>query len=319
MDTNRHANLASGYGTMARALAEGLERRHHDVYFDSPTLSGDPIIDLIAKKKFVDSPDTIYLWTKPPKYVKNENFHQNKKNVFYTMHESETFEGDKADWPELLNKCKLIITPTVWNQGVFVKAGVTVPIVVVPLGTDTRFYHPYVAHDRFNVLTVHEAFGAESSRENWKMTLEAFNELFADKTNVNLTVKSWNIKQDVVEELRKSGAMDKVTLMSMSLERGAMASLYQQHFVFVKNSNREGWSIPLTEAMACGMPVVVYKNPVLEENVRNYPQVSWFYKKDMLKYYLDYWYKVWRTSNEYLTMFSWSNTVDRVEDALETL
>jgi glycosyltransferase involved in cell wall biosynthesis len=319
MDTNRHAKLSSGYGNMARALAEGLARRHHDVYFDSPTLCGDPQLDTLAKKQFVHTPETIYLWTKPPKYILNNNFHVENKNVFFTMHETETFEGEKKEWPLFLNRCKLIITPTEWNMKVFVSAGVTIPVVVVPLAVDTRYYHPYAAPDRFNVLTVHEAWGAESSRENWQMTLEAFRELFSGKNNVNLTVKTWNLKPEVMVEMQKSGMLENVSVTSMSLEPQAMASLYQQHFLFVKNSNREGWSIPLTEAMACGMPVIVYKNPVLTENVRSYPQVSWFTKKDQLKYYLDYWYKVWRTSNEYLSMFSWRASLDRVEDALELL
>jgi glycosyltransferase involved in cell wall biosynthesis len=172
----------------------------------------------------------------------------------------------------------------------------------------------------FGILTVHEAFGSENSRENWRMTLEAFISRFGQRNSAFLTIKTWNAKADQIQKIQDQYDLtSRVHIMSMNLPGNAMADMYRQHFVFVKNSNKEGWSIPLTEAMACGSPVIVYDNPVLRENVRNYPNVSWFTKKEQLEYYFDFWYKIWRQSAEHLAIFSWKHSIELVEDALEVL
>lgn len=318
LDTTRHTNLASGYGHIARDFAVGLDKRGHDVYFDANIMTGDGTIDRISGKVFEDTSNTIWLWTKPPAYVKDPKFDETKKNVFFTMHETPTFLGYKAEWPQLLNKCKLVLTPTEWNKGVFLHNGVHVPIEVVPLGVDLRVFHPREATDYFKILTVHEAFGAESSREDWRITLEAFNEQFKDRKNAYLTIKSWNVKSDNVIALRQAGLMDRVSVITITLESRSLAELYQQHEVFVKNSNKEGWCFPLTEAIACGLPVIAYDNPVLRENAREYP-VLWFKKKEQLMYQLETQYKKWREATSYVHTYSWEASLYKLESILAKL
>lgn len=318
LDTNRHANLASGYGHIARDLAIGLNKRGHDVYFDVGIMSGDGTLDAISSKVFEDSPDTIYLWTKPPQYIKDAKFDPTRKNVFFTMHETPTFLGHKAEWCSLLNKTKLVLTPTEWNKKVFEDGGVTVPIHVVPLGLDLNVFRPKGIDRFFRVLTVHEAFGAASSREDWQMTLDAFNEQYADKLDTWLTVKSWSIKPENIAELRKSGRMNRVSIVDITLENKSLVELYHQHDLFIKNSNKEGWSFPLTEAVVCGMNIAAFDNPVLRENAQDYP-VDWFKKKEQLKMYLDANYRAWKQKVAYTHKFSWNPALDRIEEALKTL
>jgi len=313
VDANTHLNQASGYGQVAAAVGAGLNNLGHDVYFEYVTGCNDSLLDKLAKKKFVHTDDTIYLWIRPPHYIKDQAFDATHKNVFLTMHESTTFEGWKSDWAMLLNKVGHIITPTEWNKKVFQDAGVTVPISVVPLGVNTNIYYPQVKKG-FGILTVHDNLGSPNSRENWQMTIDAFNELFTGR-NAYLTIKSWNVRT-MPKEVEVN---ENINCISSTLFPQDMAKLYQQHQVFVKNSNKEGWSVPLTEAMACGMSIICYDNPVLRENARAYPFITWFKTKDQLKFRLDAAYKPWRDEVKIADTYSWKNSVVMIEQILKTI
>lgn len=312
LDANTHLNFASGYGQASAAIASGLSGLGHDVYYEFITGSPDPVLDKIARKKFVHTDDTIYLWIRPPHYAKDPAFNPAYKNVFLTMHESEKFEGWKEDWPQLLNNVRHIITPTEWNKKVFADAGVTVPISVVPLGVNLNVYYPQEQRG-FGVLTVHDAFGSENSRENWKVTLEAFDALFHSRP-AYLTVKSWNVKPQALAAIP-----DQVNLITSTVFPSDMARLYRSHQVFIKNSDREGWSIPLTEAMACGMTVVAYDNPVLRENARAYPFITYFKTKEQLMFRLDEAFKRWRDEIAAVDVFAWKHSVKKIEEVLAGL
>ncbi len=53
-----------------------------------------------------------------------------------------------------------------------------------------------------------------------------------------------------------------------------MRALYQQAWLFLKNANREGWSMPCTEALACGTPVAATR---IEPLLSHLPQETrWF-------------------------------------------
>lgn len=321
-DANTHITQASGYGQIASNIGATLHNLGHDVYFDLITGCSDPILDKLARKEFVHTQDTIYLWIRPPHYVKDPEFNPEYKNVFFTMHESETLEGWKSDWAQLLNKCVAVVTPTEWNKQVFAKLGVTKPIHVVPLGVNTNVYFPRNEH-KFGVLTVHDAFGSENSRENWKETLDAFTELFEGNKNVYLTIKSWNIKEtkaaEVLTPLRLRGF--DIRLIRSTLFATGMADLYRSTGVFVKNSNREGWSIPMTEAICCGSLIIAYDNPVLHENSKGHEEfnIKWFKKKDQLKYYLDEFYKTWRDAVKLIDEYSWIESTKKLVSVLEKI
>lgn len=313
-DANTHINRMSGYGKLSGAIASGLHGLGHDVYYDYITGCDDATLDMLARKKFEHTDDTIYLWIRPPHYIKGEDFNEKYKNIFFTMHESETFDGWKADWIELLNKLTAIITPTHWNKNVFLNNGLKVPVYVVPLGVNKHQFKMF-PEDTFNVLCVHDALGSDASRENWKETIEAFSEVFGENQQAKLTIKTWNMKQEKYDEFMKA-IKGRVYATTTNLTNADMADLYKRSTVFIKNSNKEGWSLPLTEAMACGLAVIVRKCQVLVENVGEYKQVSWFTKKDQLKWYLNEAYKEWCEKKAQADVFSWKRTVEGVEKVL---
>lgn len=183
--------------------------------------------------------------------------------VAFTMHELDHLPEGKLTWPTILNSLDLLITPTGWNRSIWRKLGVTVPIEVAPLGIDPSIYFPSTGGTcRF--LSVHENLGSPSSRENWLDTLKAYFAAFSASDPVVLTIKTWKWKeaswaQAVEDVAREQGKAEtdrpRLEVIGAHQTSSEMRALYQSAWLFLKNANREGWSLPSTEAIACGTRV----------------------------------------------------------------
>lgn len=307
-DAGRRDAQNSGYGVMIRYLAAELKKLGHEiVYFPRGGESGDD--------------EDVVLWPRPPHYIKYKQFDKpGATNVFFTMHESESFEGWKEDWPALLNRCDAIITPTEWNKGVFEKHGITVPITVIPLGIDTKVWHGGRTY-RFSIMSLHEGLGSNSSRENWRETLTAYHEAFQElyEKDVLLTIKSWDMNVvnylSHLASLRRKGAPE-VRVVELDLTNSDLNGLYAQHWFFVKNANREGWSLPLWEAMACGLRVAYTDLPVFGRVPkwagRRFPLGDVDALRDI---FLDE-FRHWKKRKGFFNQFKWDRTAEAVEGVL---
>lgn len=301
--------LKSGYGLMAYQLAANLKQLGHEICF-------------FPRK---GESEDIALWIRPPHYIKYPEFTKSKKNIFFTMHETETFEGWKSDWPELLNKCDAVIVPTEWNKKVFQNHGVKVPIYVVPLGVNSRDFCG-AKYYQFSILTLHDALGKEGSRENWKDTLQAYYDAFYDYNynDVLLTIKSYNIDyamyERTLEEVRggrNHGNLPMINIVELDLVKETLNQLYGRHHVFVKNANREGWSLPLWEAMSAGCKVIHSDLPVFADVdkrfARSFPKGNVGELKNIL---LDE-FKHWKRFKGYINNYSWKKCAERVNEILK--
>jgi hypothetical protein len=263
IDGARRDQLQSGYGRIAAAMADGLGPLGHEVVFD---LSGK--ID-------------VCLYTSPPWSMRKVPA-RGTARVGFTMHELEHLQAGKEEWPEILNSLDLVLTPTEWNRSTWRQLGVRTPIEVVPLGVDPQDYYPGSGH-RCVFLTVHESLGSEHSRESWAQTLSAYHSAFTADDRVLLRVKTWNWEPESFEACRLEIEREQcgagagpapVDIVEETLSHEQMRSLYLESSLFVKNANREGWSLPCTEAVACGAKIAASR---IEPLISHLPaETLWF-------------------------------------------
>jgi len=327
-DANRHLFLTTGYGQMSAYIAKSLTKLGHDIYYDFVTGCNDDLLDKLARKPFEHTPDTLYLWVRPPHYVKNKDFVPEHINVFYTMHETETFEGWKSDWPQLLNKCDAVVVPSEWNRKVFTNQGVLVPIYVVPLAVYTKIFHGLRTR-QFSILSLHEALGKLGSRENWWDSIEVYLETFHDRNyrDVVYSIKTWNADipsfHDHVDKFIADKGFDRSKLppyqiLEFELLPQDMNSIYGKAWLFLKNANREGWSLPLHEAMACGVKILASDIPPFREFV--YPKLIDYFEVGNhahLKERLWIQFRHWRKWKTHVNSFSPDNITKKLETVLE--
>jgi glycosyltransferase involved in cell wall biosynthesis len=260
-DGDRRLQEGNGYGQVSAAVSRGLIELGHDVQFQE-----FPGMELA-------------LFICPPGKIK---FGRQVRSAAITMHELDHLPESKRDWVDVLNRLDLVITPTQWNREAWERAGVTTTIAVVPLGIDPELYFP-VTGRRCTFLSVHENLGGESSRENWRETLRAYLAAFDCDDDVRLVVKTWKWKpaelalarEQLLSELAiEESAAAEVEILDGVLTAQEMRELYQRAWLFVKNANREGWSMPCTEALACGTPVAATR---IEPLLSHLPeQTRWF-------------------------------------------
>ncbi|HME01551.1 MAG TPA: glycosyltransferase [Solirubrobacteraceae bacterium] len=264
-DGDRRLDEGSGYGQLSVAVSRGLVELGHEVRFQE--FPGMEVILFIC----------------PPGRIR---FARRVRSAAITMHELDHLPPDKRDWPAILNRLDLVITPTNWNREVWRRAGVTTPIEVVPLGIDPELYYP-VTGLRCTFLCVHENLGGENSRENWRQTLRVYLQTFRRGDNVRLLIKTWKWKPEEFHAAREAVLAElgvtpqdaaEIEVLDGVLSPDQMRALYQRAWLFIKNANREGWSMPCTEAIACGTPVAA---SAIEPLISHLPDgTRWFAADD---------------------------------------
>jgi glycosyltransferase involved in cell wall biosynthesis len=265
-DGDRRLQDENGYGRVSAALVQGLTELGHELQFKQ--FQG---MDLV-------------LFVCPPGRIK---FGRAVPAAAFAMHELDYLPDEKRDWVEICNRLDLLIAPTEWNVKMWRAEGVTVPIEVIPLGVDVESYFP--PHGcTCTFLALHENLGGASSRENWRHTLRAYCGAFTSTDNVRLVIKTWKWKPDKWREVYEQTLFDyglnestapAIEVIDSRLDTDQMRALYQSAWLFIKNANREGWSLPCTEAVACGGRVAATR---IEPLLSHLPDdTSWFEAGDV--------------------------------------
>jgi len=108
--------------------------------------------------------------------------------------------------------------------------------------------------------------GKLSPRRHLPELLRAFDDVAAEHRDVRLLVvgpNAWNIPVDSL--LANTRAADRV-LHVAHLDQPTLAGLYRSAVALVLPTTKEGWSMPIREALACGCPVVTTDGPWLDED-----------------------------------------------------
>jgi|GEM_PF-4274331 len=264
-DGDRRLLEGNGYGQVSAAVARGLIELGHDVQFQE-----FPGMELA-------------LFICPPGKIK---FGRQVRSAAITMHELDDLPAAKRAWVEILNRLDLVITPTEWNREVWRRAGVDTAVAVVPLGVDPESYYP-VTGRRCTFLCVHENLGGATSREDWQQTLRAYLGAFSAEDDVRLLIKTWKWKPGEFDAARlavlnelgiEEQSAAAIEVVDDTLSADDMRELYQGAWLFIKNANREGWSLPCSEALACGIRVAATR---IEPLLSHLPEETrWFDQGD---------------------------------------
>jgi glycosyltransferase involved in cell wall biosynthesis len=139
-------------------------------------------------------------------------------------------------------------------QRTFVSQGVTVPVKVLGHGVDPRYYRgfPRGREAEFVFLCVAE----HTPRKNLPTLVRAFERAFQNQTDARLVLKlglhgEGNLRECITQP-------HKIALLTDELEDEVeLVDLYRRAHCFVLPTRAEGFGMPILEAMATGLPVIV--------------------------------------------------------------
>ncbi|MGQ9513092.1 glycosyltransferase, partial [Thermodesulfitimonas sp.] len=140
-------------------------------------------------------------------------------------------------------------------------------VAVIPLGINPAIFNPEVVplplptEKAFRFLFV----GGTIPRKGPDVLLEAYFRAFSAEDDVCLVVKDFGTDSFYrgqglgakIEELRRRKGTPEILYLNDSLREAEMAGLYRACDCLVHPHRGEGFGLPVAEAMACGLPVIV--------------------------------------------------------------
>lgn len=190
------------------------------------------------------------------------------KNIGYFIFE---YTVIPKEWIEIMNNLDVVCTASQWGVDVLKANGLTTKAVVVPGGVDTKIYYP-----RQEELSVERPYrfihvGKAETRKSSLEILQAFNKAFKGDRSAELIFMADNGKttsENFVSFWEKEGlfkySTDNIYPISYVDD---IARMYRESDCGVFPSKSEGIGLPITEAMACGLPVITSKYSGMTEYV----------------------------------------------------
>ncbi len=157
---------------------------------------------------------------------------------------------------------------TEYVRRVYVDSGVAPDKVkIVPLGIDPQKFHPAVAPLKLNTKKSFKFLfvGGTIRRKGPDLLLQAYLDTFTAADDVCLVIKDFGghgvyAGQTFAEQIRAARAKPdapEILYLNQDLAPEAVAGLYTACDCLVHPYRGEGFGLPVLEAMACGLPVVV--------------------------------------------------------------
>ena len=256
-------SLAGGYNIHAYNFAKGLFKKRIRTYYQfiGGTNDDEPQTDC----PFIDDLRSQFMSMRLPQITLCHGTNNLKNSGDYKIAFSTTeVTGIPHDWVQTFNEMNEVWTTSEHSKKAFVNSGVKVPVYMIGEGVDPDYFHPQIApfaklpKEKFRFLS-NFAWG---KRKGVDVLFEAFRREFSNKDDVCLMLKVLPSYQghDIKKELklvynRKNAAQ--VYLYDIELEKYELGKLYNSAHAFVWPSRGEGFGLPVIEAMACGLPVIV--------------------------------------------------------------
>ncbi|PKM45959.1 MAG: glycosyl transferase family 1 [Firmicutes bacterium HGW-Firmicutes-8] len=268
---------ASGWGTACREYVLALDKLGVDVKIENPG-AYLPETDRNRIEKLR------YLINKPYTHDKTKvlvyHYHpyhidlKKEREKFDHIILNTAWETTKIpnNWFPTINEFNAIFVPSKHNMEALKNSGVTVPVLLVPHGADTRSFNPQnekmplnSAAGKFIFISVFDF----QHRKNPEGLLKAYWEEFKPDENVMLVVKTyWSgnkklaglIEGAISKYKKRLGIAQKNTvplvLITRTIGKKELKGLYTLGNAFVLPTRGEGVGLPFIEALASGIPVI---------------------------------------------------------------
>lgn len=173
------------------------------------------------------------------------------------------------DFVQGCNRMDRLIVPSQFHYDAFERAGVRVPMAVIPEGVDPERFTPHgpglpKIPKRFSFLFVSQL----SYRKSFDLVLRAFLELFAGRDDVQLLLRCYmhdgspkDLQQvrdfiRIFREEEMGGLKSGYVYLLGNVADLYMPQLYRSAQVLLAPFRGEGWGLPITEALSSELPVI---------------------------------------------------------------
>ncbi|GAB6078981.1 glycosyltransferase family 4 protein [Hydrogenobaculum acidophilum] len=190
---------------------------------------------------------------------------------------------------DIMANSKLIITTTNSEKNIietFLKSkNIEKPIYVVPLGVDIKLAKNPVKpsagiyFDNFYLMV-----GTIEPRKNHMLVLKAFHKMWEEGESSTLVIVGrigWKY-EEVLNFINTSPFKNKKLFFLEEVKDEELEYLYQHTKALIMASYREGFGLPVIEAMVRGVPVIASDIPVFREIASDYPTYFDPYNQDSL-------------------------------------
>ncbi len=178
------------------------------------------------------------------------------------------FTSLRKDFLSIFNQADEIWTPSNYSRKSFVDSGVDFnKVQIIPNGINPELFtplgnkYPLATNKKLKLLFV----GGTIYRKGIDILLQAYIKLFKSSDDITLIIKDigtnsfykGQTNQQIINEINNTPDAPEIIYLDKELTEIEITSLYRACDILIYPYRGEGFALPVLEAMACGLPVVV--------------------------------------------------------------